>query len=67
MDNKSSIPLYKDMIYEFIALIKFLNDKRNEANDIDINEESKIYEVNKFKNNSNNVVNYYSTGNRFME
>ena len=50
MDNKSSIPLCKDMIYDFITLIKFLNEKRNEGNDKDIKEESKIYEViNKLK------------------
>jgi len=28
MDNKRSTPLCKDMIYDFIALIKFLNDKK---------------------------------------
>ena len=50
MDNKSSIPLCKDMIYDFTTLIKFLNDKRNESNDNDIKEESKIYEIiNKLK------------------
>jgi len=45
MENKSNIPLCKDMIYDFITLIKFLNDKRNEGNDNDIQEESKIYKV----------------------
>ena len=58
MENKSSIPLCKDMIYDFITLIKFLNDKRNEGNDNDIQEESKIYEViNKLKDRvSNNFI-----------
>ena len=50
MENKNNIPLCKDMIHNFITLIKFLNDKKNEGNDIDIKEESKIYEViNKIK------------------
>ena len=55
MDNKNSILLCKNMIYDFITLIKFLNDKRN---DNDIKEESKIYEViNKLKDRvSNNFI-----------
>ena len=49
MENKNNIPLCKDMIHDFITLIKFLNDN-NEGNDNDIKEESKIYEViNKIK------------------
>jgi hypothetical protein len=45
MDNKSSISLLKNMIKDFITLIKFLNVKRKEGNDKDIKEESKIHEV----------------------
>ena len=45
MDNKSSISLLKNMIKDFITLIKFLNGKRKEGNDKDIKEESKIHEV----------------------
>ena len=56
MDNKNNIPLFKDMIYDFITLIKFLNEEKNEGNDNDIKEESKIYEViNKLKDRVSNI------------
>jgi len=51
-ENKGNTHLYKDMINDFITLIKFLNEKRKEDNnkDDDIKEESKIYEIlNKFQ------------------
>ena len=46
-DNKGNTHLYKDMINDFITLIKFLNEKRKEDNNKDdnIKEESKIYEI----------------------
>ena len=47
-DNKNNSPLCKNMINDFIELIKHLNDKRKEnakINDINIKEETKIYEV----------------------
>ena len=54
-DNKNNSPLCKNIIKDFIKLIKYLNgikkennDKTkemNKINDIDINEETKIYEV----------------------
>jgi hypothetical protein len=60
MDNKTSTSLFKEMINDFITLIKFLNDKKKEGNDKDndIQEESKIYEViNKIKDRvSNNFI-----------
>jgi hypothetical protein len=45
--NKNNTNICKNMINDFIILIKFLNNKRKEdnANMNDINEESKIYEV----------------------
>jgi len=51
-ENKGNTHLYKDMINDFITLIKFLNEKRKEDNNKDdnIKEESKIYEIlNKFQ------------------
>jgi len=60
MDNSSSTSLFKEVINDFITLIKFLNDKKNEGNDKDndIQEESKISEViNKIKDRvSNNFI-----------
>ena len=54
-DNKNNSYLCKNIINDFIALIKYLNDKRKEINDktkdnskendINITEETKIYEV----------------------
>ena len=47
-DNKNNSLLCKNMINDFIELIKHLNDKRKEnakINDINITEEIKIYEV----------------------
>ena len=54
-ENKNNSYLCKSMINDFIALIKYLNDKRkedtdktkenNKKNDIIITEETKIYEV----------------------
>ena len=46
-DNKGNTHLYKDMINDFITLIKFLNEKRKEDNNKgdNIKEESKIYEI----------------------
>ena len=46
-DNKSNTHLYKDMINDFMTLIKFLNEKRKDDNNKEdiINEESKLYEV----------------------
>ena len=46
--NKNNSHFCKNMINDFIELIKYLNDKRKEnikINDININEETKIYEV----------------------
>ena len=53
-DIKNSSPLCKNIIKDFIELIKYLNEKKentektkeiNKINDIDITEETKIYEV----------------------
>jgi len=54
-DNKNNSQFCKNMIYDFIELIKYLKDKRKEntdktienakVNDINITEETKIYEV----------------------
>ena len=46
-DNEGNTNLYKNVIYDFITLIKFLNEKRKEDNNKgdDIKEESKIYEI----------------------
>ena len=46
-ENKNNINILKNVINDFITLLKFLNNKRKEGNNIenDISEESKIYEV----------------------
>ena len=45
--NNKNVPLFKNIINDFIVLIHYLNDQRKEANNknSNINEESKIYEV----------------------
>jgi hypothetical protein len=47
MDNKGNTQFNKDIINDFITLIKFLNDERKEGKDKgnNIKEESKIYEI----------------------
>ena len=45
-ENNGNVNLIKNMINDFITLIKFLNDKRREQNkDNEIKEENKIYEL----------------------
>ena len=65
-DNKNNSHVCKDITNDFIALIKYLNDKRKEnnnkenkkENDINLTEETKIYEVvDKLKDTfSNNFI-----------
>ena len=57
-DNKNNVYLCKNMINDFINLIKYLDDKRIENNKNDITEETKIYElIDKLKDNfSNNFI-----------
>ena len=47
MNNKGNTQLYKDIINDFLTLIKFLNDEKKEGKDKEnnIKEESKIYEI----------------------
>ena len=46
-ENKNNINIYKNIINDFITLLKFLNNKRKEGTnkENDITEESKLYEV----------------------
>ena len=64
-DNKGNTHLYKNMINDFVVLIKFLNDKRKEGSNKgdDIKEESKIYEViNKLKDKiSDNFIKIFES------
>ena len=69
IENKGNTQLYKNIINDFITLIKFLNNERKEGNNKDngIKEDTKIYEVlDKIKGKiSDNFMKIFENNNGF--